>query len=63
VILKSEKILLTLRWDGTYLFGGKLAIGLYLYRVIVKMSGESIDHRESGADEYFRKSFGKMYLL
>ena len=29
----------------------------------VKMNGEEIDHRESGADQYFTKSFGKMYLL
>ena len=50
-------------WDGTDEYGDKLARGVYLYRVIVKMSGETIDHRESGADQYFRKSFGKMYLL
>lgn len=50
-------------WDGTDEYGDKLARGVYLYRVIVKMNGESIEHRESGADKYFKKSFGKMYLL
>ena len=50
-------------WDGTDEYGDKLARGVYLYRVIVKMNGEEIDQRESGADQYFTKSFGKMYLL
>jgi flagellar hook assembly protein FlgD len=50
-------------WDGTDEYGDKLARGVYLYRVIVKMDGENIEHRDSGADQYFKKSFGKMYLL
>jgi len=50
-------------WDGTDEFGDKLARGVYLYRVIVKIDGEDVEHRESGADKYFTKSFGKMYLL
>ena len=50
-------------WDGTDEFGDKLARGVYLYRVIVKLNGEGIEHRDSGADEYFTESFGKMYLL
>ncbi|UKN01536.1 C25 family cysteine peptidase [Paracrocinitomix mangrovi] len=50
-------------WDGTDEFGDQLARGVYLYRVIVKINGEEVDHRESGADEYFTKSFGKMYKL
>jgi len=50
-------------WDGTDEYGDKLARGVYLYRVIVKIDGEDVEHRESGADKYFTKSFGKMYLL
>lgn len=50
-------------WDGTDEYGDKLARGVYLYRVIVKMNGEDIEHRDSGADKYFTKSFGKMYIL
>ncbi|MEX1000475.1 MAG: C25 family cysteine peptidase [Crocinitomicaceae bacterium] len=50
-------------WNGTDEYGDRLARGVYLYRVIVKMNGETLEHRDSGADEYFTKSFGKMYLL
>jgi hypothetical protein len=50
-------------WDGTDEFGDPLANGVYLYRVQTRINGESIEHRESGADQYFTKNFGKMYLL
>ena len=53
----------TYAWDGKDEFGDQLANGVYLYRVISNISGESIDHRDSGADEYITKGFGKMYLL
>jgi len=51
------------RWDGRDEFGDQLANGVYLYRVITSLNGESIDHRESGADQYITKGFGKMYLI
>lgn len=50
-------------WDGTDEFGDPLANGVYLYTVKARINGESIEHRESGADQYFKKSFGKMYLM
>lgn len=50
-------------WDGTDEFGDPLANGVYLYEVKVRINGEEIKHRESGADQYFKKDFGKMYLL
>lgn len=50
-------------WDGTDDFGDRLANGVYLYRVITKINGEDIELRESGADSYFSKNFGKMYLM
>ena len=50
-------------WDGTDQFGDRLANGVYFYRVISKINGEKIEHRESGADKYFKKEFGKMYLI
>ena len=50
-------------WDGTDQFGDKLARGVYLYQVAAQLHGEDIEHRESGADAYFKKGFGKMYLL
>ncbi|MCF8331912.1 MAG: hypothetical protein K9H84_05615, partial [Bacteroidales bacterium] len=50
-------------WDGTDEFGDRLANGVYLYRVITDMNGESIEKRDSAADQFFRKGFGKMYLI
>ncbi len=50
-------------WNGTDEFGDQLANGVYLYRVRMKLRGETMKHRKSGADEYFTKDFGKMYLM
>ena len=50
-------------WDGTDEFGDPLANGVYLYRVKTELNGESIEHRDSGADSHFTKGFGKMYLM
>ncbi len=50
-------------WDGRDEFGDPLANGVYLYRVLTDLDGEKIKHRETGADQYFKKEFGKMYLL
>ena len=51
------------RWDGKDEYGDFLANGVYLYRVITKIHGENIEHRESGADNYISKGFGKMYII
>ncbi|MBL4652475.1 MAG: hypothetical protein JKY53_06355 [Flavobacteriales bacterium] len=50
-------------WNGTDEFGDPLANGVYLYRVITKIDNQDIEHRSTGADEYFHKGFGKMYLM
>jgi len=50
-------------WDGTDTYGDRLANGLYLYRVITKIDSGDIEHRETNADGYFKKGFGKMYLF
>jgi len=50
-------------WDGTDEFGDRLANGVYLYRVRTNLDGQSIEHRDSGADKYFKADFGKMYLM
>ncbi len=50
-------------WDGTDQFGDRLANGVYLYRVITQLNGQSIELRNSSADQYFTKGFGKMYLF
>jgi hypothetical protein len=50
-------------WDGRDEFGDLLANGVYLYHVLTSLDGEKIKHRETGADEFFKKEFGKMYLM
>lgn len=50
-------------WNGRDEFGDQLANGVYLYRVITTLNGENIEKRETGADQYFKKGFGKMYLM
>lgn len=50
-------------WDGRDEFGDLLANGVYLYKVETKLKGSDIKLRESGADLYFEKEFGKMYLM
>ncbi|MDN4166475.1 C25 family cysteine peptidase [Cytophagales bacterium LB-30] len=50
-------------WDGRDEFGDLLANGVYLYRVIVKSNGSTVDHRGTQADKAFEKGFGKIYIL
>jgi hypothetical protein len=50
-------------WDGTDEFGDRLANGVYLYRVLSRINGEAIKHRDTDADGYFKKDFGKMYII
>lgn len=51
-------------WDGRDQFGDQLANGVYLYRALVKINGENIEHRGTSADsKSFKKEFGKMYLM
>ncbi|MDF9800014.1 hypothetical protein OKW21_005277 [Catalinimonas alkaloidigena] len=50
-------------WDGRDEFGDELANGVYLYRVIVRSNGKSIDLRETAGDKGFKNGFGKMYIL
>lgn len=50
-------------WDGKDDFGDQLANGLYLYKVNTRLNGQVIEHRETNADQYFHRGFGKMYLI
>lgn len=50
-------------WNGRDDFGDQLANGVYLYKFTARINGESIDHRSSGADQHFKKNWGKMYLM
>jgi hypothetical protein len=50
-------------WDGTDMYGDRLANGVYLYRVITRDSGADLEIRETAASTFFKKGFGKMYLM
>ncbi len=50
-------------WDGTDEFGDKLANGVYLYRVSMRLNGEGMKQRATAADKAFKKGFGKLYIL
>ena len=50
-------------WDGKDDFGDQLANGVYLYRVSMGINGTDIEKRETALDAYFKKGWGKMYLM
>ncbi len=54
------------KWDGTDMYGQKLANGVYLYRVLTNLNGKSLDKYQLGSDQtdrFFNKGYGKMYLM
>lgn len=56
------------KWDGTDQYGQKLANGVYLYRVVTNLNGQSLEkftNKDKGekTDKYFVKGYGKMYLM
>ncbi len=54
------------KWDGTDMYGAKLANGVYLYRVLTNLNGKSLDkYRAEGddTDKYFNKGYGKMVII
>jgi hypothetical protein len=59
------------KWDGTDQYGSKLGNGVYLYRVVTNLNGNSLDKFElsdksSGkidVSKYFKGGYGKMYLM
>ncbi len=50
-------------WDGTDMYGDKLANGVYFYHVVARYNGKDVEHRETDADRFFKHGFGKMYLM
>ena len=50
-------------WDGTDQFGDRLANGVYFYRVLAENTDEKMKHRHTTGDQYFKKNFGKIYLM
>lgn len=61
------------KWDGTDMFGQKLANGVYLYRVISSLDGKKMEQfrlnenydQNAGdvTDRFFKKGYGKMVIL
>ncbi|WP_068839881.1 putative type IX secretion system sortase PorU2 [Pontibacter akesuensis] len=50
-------------WDGTDMYGDKLANGVYLYRVIMSKGQEEMKHRITFGDKAFKNGYGKLYIL
>jgi hypothetical protein len=50
-------------WDGKDEFGDKLGNGVYLYRVITRYNGEAVEKRQTEADSYFKKGWGKLVIM
>ena len=54
------------KWDGTDMYGQKVANGVYLYRVLTNLNGKSMGKfTDTGdnTDQYFTKGYGKMYFM
>jgi len=54
------------KWDGTDTYGQKLGNGVYLYRVLTNLNGQSLEkYKEKGdkTDQYFNHGYGKMVLI
>jgi hypothetical protein len=54
------------RWDGSDMYGQKVANGVYLYRVLTNLNGKSLDKFHDNGDDtdkYFTKGYGKMYFM
>ena len=54
------------KWDGSDMYGQKLANGVYIYRVITNLEGKSLDKYKAdgdNTDKFFNKGYGKMYLM
>jgi Peptidase family C25 len=54
------------KWDGTDMYGQKLANGVYLYRVLTNLNGQSLEKYKATSDKtdkYFNKGYGKMVLI
>jgi hypothetical protein len=54
------------KWDGTDMYGAKLANGVYLYRVLTNLNGKSLDkfkYDGDKTDKFFNKGYGKMVIL
>jgi hypothetical protein len=54
------------KWDGSDMYGQKVANGVYLYRVLTNLNGKSLEKfkdKTDDTDQYFTKGYGKMYFM
>lgn len=52
------------KWDGRDQYGQLLGNGVYLYRVVTHNNGEKLELRaNNNVDKFFKKGFGKMYIM
>jgi hypothetical protein len=52
------------RWDGKDEYGQLLGNGVYLYRVVTSIEGDSIEHRTNATvDKFFKNGYGKLYIM
>jgi flagellar hook assembly protein FlgD len=51
------------KWDGRDQYGQLLGNGVYLYRVVSSIHGKEIEHRQSGADKFYKNGYGKLYIM
>jgi Peptidase family C25 len=59
------------KWDGTDMYGDKVANGVYLYRVITNLHGNQLEKytpndgsgNDTNTDHFFNSGYGKMYLM
>ena len=54
------------KWDGSDMYGQKVANGVYLYRVLTNLNGKSLENftdKGDDTDTYFTKGYGKMYFM
>jgi len=54
------------KWNGTDMYGQRLANGVYLYHVVTNLDGKSLQKYTATGDntnQYFNNGYGKMYLM
>jgi len=54
------------KWNGTDMYGQRLANGVYLYHVVTNLNGQSLSKYRAASDDtdkFFNNGYGKMYLM
>jgi hypothetical protein len=54
------------KWNGTDMYGQRLANGVYLYHVVTNLNGKGLSKYTAtgdNTDKFFNNGYGKMYLM